>query len=97
MAEKDKKKTQKKKCPIALKRIKQSQKINKRNRSFKSRVRTAMRAFKTAVSERDQEQGQKTLSLIYRLMDKGVKLGIYKKNKAARTKSRAFLFQKSAL
>ena len=95
MSEKGKKDS-KKKLPTALKRIKQDEKRNLRNRSFKSSVRTAIRTFEGALSSKDQEKIQKALSAVYSLMDRGVKQGVYKKNKAARTKQRMTLMQKSA-
>ena len=50
MAEEGKKGATKKKVPTALKRIKQDDKRNLRNRSFKTKVRTAIRSFETALS-----------------------------------------------
>lgn len=96
MAEAEKKGPNKKKCPTALKRIKQSKVKNQKNSSFKSRVRTAIRSFETALSTKDQDKMQVALKAVYSLMDKGVKRGIYKENKAARTKSRMTMLQKSA-
>lgn len=96
MADEGKKRPTKKKCPTALKRVKQSKKSNERNSSFKSRVRTAIRSFEKALSAKDKDQMQLTLKNVYSLMDKGVKHGIYKENKAARTKSRMATLQKSA-
>jgi small subunit ribosomal protein S20 len=96
MAEKSKKGPNKKKCPTALKRIKQSKAKNQRNSAFKSRVKTAIRSFETALSLKDQEQMQTALRSVYSLMDKGVKHGIYQENKAARTKAQIAALQKSA-
>ncbi len=97
MAEEGKKEApKKKKCPTALKRMKQNKKQNLQNRSFKSRVRTAIRTFEAALTAKDKVQIQTTLNSVYSLMDKGVKHGIYKKNKAARTKARVTHLQKSA-
>lgn len=96
MAEEGKDAPKKKKVPTALKRMKQNAKENLRNRSFKSRVRTAIRAFETALSAKDKEKMQTALNSVYSLMDKGVKNGVYKKNKAARTKARMSVLQKSA-
>ena len=97
MAEEGSKKETKKKIPTALKRVKQDKKRNLHNRSFKSRVRTAIRAFESALSSKDKEKMQTALNSVYSLMDKGVKTGIYKKNKAARTKARfSMLERKSA-
>lgn len=96
MAEEGKTASKKKKCPTALKRMKQNKAQNLQNRSFKSRVRTAIRAFETAFSAKDKGKMQVALSSVYSLMDKGVKKGVYNKHKAARTKSRMTLLQKSA-
>ncbi|MCB1106971.1 MAG: 30S ribosomal protein S20 [Chlamydiia bacterium] len=90
------KKPAKKKCPTALKRIKQDKERNLRNRSFKSSVRTAVRSFESALSTKDKEKMQIALNAVYSLMDRGVKQGVYKRNKAARTKARVALLQKSA-
>jgi len=84
----------KKRCPTAEKRIKQSQKKHEQNRSFKSRVRTAIRGFEKALSTGEKEQMQSALSTVYSLMDKGVKKGIYKHNKAARVKSQMSSLEK---
>ncbi len=86
MAEEDDK-TQKKKTPTAEKRLKQNVKRCLENRSFKSRVRTAIRSFESACSAGDKEKVKPALNAVHSLMDKGVKRGIFKKNKAARVKS----------
>lgn len=83
MADEAKKKT---KRPTAEKRIIQSDKRRMRNRIFKSQVKSAMKAFRTAVEAKDQGKVAEELKSVYSLMDKGVKLGIFKRNKAARTK-----------
>jgi len=96
MSEEGKKGPVKKKCPTAQKRIKQDEKRNLRNRSFKSSVKTAIRSFESALNSKDSEKMQTALSTVYSLMDRGVKQGVYKKNKAARAKQRMSLMQKSA-
>lgn len=86
MAEKAKKQT---KRPSALKRVIQSKKKRLRSKSFKASVQTAVRALKEAQSRQDaQESITEKLNKVYSLLDKGVKKGFYKTNKAARTKSR---------
>jgi small subunit ribosomal protein S20 len=72
----------------AQKRDKQSLKARLRNRSFKATVTTAIRSFEDAVSKGDKTVMKQRLDALYSLMDKGVKTGRYKLNKAARTKSR---------
>ena len=96
MADEGKKGAPKKKCPTALKRIKQDEKRNLRNRSFKSSVRTAIRSFEAAFSAKDKDKMQTAINAVYSLMDRGVKHGVYKKNKAARTKQRISKLQKTA-
>ena len=76
-----------KKRPTAEKRMIQNKKANERNRAFKSRVRTAMKSFQEAAAS--GEGIAEKLSAVYSLMDKGVKRGIYKKNKASRAKAQA--------
>ena len=72
----------------ALKRDEQSIKRNIRNRSFKSKVTSALRAFEETITKKDSSEIKLKLNDIYSLMDKGVKKGIYKTNKASRVKSR---------
>lgn len=82
-------KQKKKKLPTAEKRMIQNKKRQLENQIFKSRVRTAIRNFDKSLSEKKaKEEVQGALSTIYKLMDKGVKRGIFKKNKAARYKSK---------
>ena len=92
MSEEGKKVPAKKKCPTAQKRIKQDEKRNLRNRSFKSSVKTAIRSFESALISKDSGKMQTALSAVYSLMDRGVKQGVYKTNKAARAKQRMSLF-----
>ena len=91
-----KKEKAKVKKPTALKRDEQSVKRNLRNRSFKSKVTTALRALEETLSKKDVASIKLKLNDIYSLMDKGVKKGIYKMNKANRVKSRLHAKAKSA-
>ena len=84
MAE-QKKKT---KRPTALKRDIQNEKRREINRQFKSQVRTAVRRFEKSLENIDPAQLPEALNAVYSLMDKGVKRGIYKLNKASRVKAR---------
>ncbi len=77
------------KRPSVLKKGLQDQKRKLRNRAHKSSVLTAMRSFTTSLEKKEgAEQTNEKLSTLYSLMDKGVKRGIFKANKAARTKAR---------
>ena len=92
MAEKapaDKKDKKKVKKPSALKRDLQNEKNRLRSKSHRASVLTAIRDFEGSLSKKEPAEQTKTkLSKIYRLMDKGVKKGVFTLNKAARTKSR---------
>src|SRR5579872_4553714 len=88
-AQNEKKSAAKTKRPSAQKRNIQSEKRRLNNRSYRSGVLTAIRIFETSLSQKENTEAIKTkLDAIYSLMDKGVKKGIYKAQKAARTKSR---------
>lgn len=88
-AKADKKKDEKTKRPSALKRDMQNEKNRLRNRSFRSSVQTAIRSLESALTQKDDAEKVATkLKEIYSIVDKGVKRGVFKPNKAARTKSR---------
>ncbi len=77
------------KRPSAQKRNIQSEKRRPRNRAHRAGLLTAIRAFESSLSGKEAAENVKAkLNAIYSLMDKGVKKGIYKPQKAARTKSR---------
>jgi small subunit ribosomal protein S20 len=81
--------TKKTRQPSALKRDLQSQKKRARNRAHKSKVQTAIRSLKEGVTKKDSKESlQEKLNQVYSLMDKGVKKGVFKANKASRTKAR---------
>ncbi|MEF9519567.1 30S ribosomal protein S20 [Chlamydia crocodili] len=80
-----------KKRPSAEKRILTAQKRYLINQSFKSKAKTMMKKFETALKAGDQATITSGLQLVYSVTDKAVKRGIFKNNKAARIKSRATL------
>jgi small subunit ribosomal protein S20 len=82
--------------PTALKRDIQAKRRNVSNRSFKSKVTTAVRALNESVTQKDAAAAKLKLNDVYSLMDKGVKKGIYKGNKANRVKSRLHALTKRA-
>jgi small subunit ribosomal protein S20 len=89
MAEEEKKeKVEIQRRPQALKRDIQNAKRQQHNRAFRSKANTAIRALRTAVSSGQKEAAKLHLNQVYSIMDKGVKTGIVKKNKAARVKAR---------
>lgn len=88
MAEETEKKP-KVKRPTPVKRIIQSEKRRLSNQAFKSRVKTAWRQFDESLVKGEQDSMKAALNLVYGLMDKGAKRGLFKQNKADRLKSRA--------
>ena|SRR5690348_16872977 len=77
------------KRPSALKRDLQNEKRRLSNRSYRAKVLTAIRGFEHGIAEKEAADTMKQkLSSIFSLMDKGVKHGVFKVQKAARTKSR---------
>lgn len=77
------------KTPTAKKRDLQHEKRKEQNKSFKSRVRTAIRSLENSLTQKEKKEVvSPKLNQFYSLIDKGVKKGIYKPNKAARVKSR---------
>lgn len=86
VAEEEKKRP---KRPTAAKRDLQNKKRRLINRSFKSRLHTALRSLKDAAVQENAEDPAKQLNQIYRLADKGVARGVIKLGKARRIKSSA--------
>lgn len=76
----------KKKRPTAAKRMLQDEKKRLKNSAFKSRIHTSVRNFEKGLETKTDVQTK--LNSVFSLMDKAVKLGIFKRNKAARMKSK---------
>lgn len=87
MAEKKEEKGKKEKRPTALKRDLQSLKSKMRNRSMKATIATSIRSFKDSVAKGEKETVKSKLNEVYSMLDKGVKKGLFKQNKASRVKS----------
>ena len=85
MGKEEKKKT---KRPTALKRDLRNNKHRLINKSFKTSVRSTMRSFDEALKGQNKESIQTALNEVFSVMDKGVKRGIFKTNKASRIKAR---------
>jgi small subunit ribosomal protein S20 len=81
-------KNKKTKRPTAKKRDLQNASRNTHNRSYKAKVSTAVRSLKESIEKKDSPTVQIRLQTVYSLMDKGVKTGIFKLNKASRIKAR---------
>jgi len=70
-----------------IKRNKTNEKRRLRNASFKSSVKSAMKAVERAVAANDKDLAVTTLSFAHKKLDKGLAKGIYHKNFVARHKS----------
>ncbi len=84
MAEKTEE-TKKVKRPTAKKRNIQSEKRRMLNKGYRAKVSTTIKIFEKELAA---AASQNTLSAVFSVVDKGVKKGIIKLNKAARIKSR---------
>ena len=72
----------------AAKRHRQNLKRRTHNRSIKSRVRSSIRAFETAVSGSNKAVAETQYAEIVKLIDTAPGKGLYHQNSAARKKSR---------
>lgn len=82
------KEVKKEKRPTAIKRDLQNERRNLANRAFRSTVGTALRTLNDALKKGDVAVVQENLGRVFSLVDKGVKKGRFKANKANRMKSR---------
>ena len=85
----------------AKKRIKINERNRRRNRFYKSSVRTFIKIFckdleiyKISKSPDEKEKLKKMLSSVYSLIDKGTKKNVFHKNTAARKKAQLAIYLK---
>lgn len=78
----------KKKISSAVKAYRQSLKRNEHNRQLRSRLRTALKAIRTAIDAGSLEAAKEALGNTFSLVDKMANKGIIHKNAAGRYKSR---------
>jgi len=86
MAE-EKKEDKKVKRPTALKRDMQNERRRLHNKSSRSSINTAINSLESALTKSDKADAKQKLSAVFSLMDKGVKTGLIKLNKASRVKA----------
>ncbi len=70
------------------KRLRQSLKKRAHNRAIKSRVRTSVKIFESAVANHDKAQAESCFKEFVKLADTAAGKGVYHKNTIARKKSR---------
>jgi len=71
----------------ALKRVRQAERRTEVNRQSKSRLRHQIRAMRRAIAAKDAAAATALLPKTFSVIDRSSKLGIIKKNTAARYKS----------
>lgn len=72
----------------ALKRARQTEKRTQVNRANKSRLRTALRSLREAISAGDRKAAETSFGATASVIDKAIQKGVIHKNTAARYKSR---------
>jgi len=72
----------------ALKRVRQDERRTEFNKQGKSRLRHQIRAMRRALTGKDPAAAAALLPKTFSLIDRSAKIGIIKKNTAARYKSR---------
>jgi small subunit ribosomal protein S20 len=72
----------------AKKALRQSLKKKARNLIYKKKLRTLIKEARSLVLAKKIEDAKKILPQIYKILDKTAKIGVIKKNTAARKKSR---------
>ena len=70
-----------------IKRVRTNEKARLQNQSFKSSLKTAMKAVNQAVLANDKEKATVALNYAYKKLDKAQAKGIVHKNYVARHKS----------
>jgi small subunit ribosomal protein S20 len=78
--------TAKTKRPTALKRHLQSLRRRSQNRAFRAQVKSAIR--EAELQQPNPAELEQAIKRVYSLVDRGVKRGVFKVNRAARLKSR---------
>ena len=72
----------------ALKRVRQEERRTEYNRRNKTRLRHQIRAIRRLITSKDASGAVKLLPETFSIIDRSAKLGVIKKNTAARCKSK---------
>ncbi len=72
----------------AKKALRQGLKRKAKNFAFKNKIKNLIKEVKSLVSQKKIEEAKKLLPPVYKILDKAAKVGLIKKNTAARKKSR---------
>lgn len=72
----------------AKKALRQSEKHQIRNLSYKNKIKSLIKEARVLVSQSKIKEAKNLLPQIYKALDKAAKVGVIKKNTASRKKSR---------
>ena len=72
----------------ALKRVRQTERRTEFNRTSRTRLRHQIRAMRRLITEKKADDALKLLPETFSVIDRSAKLGVIKKNTAARYKSK---------
>lgn len=72
----------------AKKALRQNVKRRARNLVYKNKIKSLMKKARALVGEKKMKEANELMPQIYQALDKAAKVGVIKKNAAARTKSR---------
>lgn len=75
----------------AKKALRQSQRRRKKNLIYKAKIKNLIKEIRGLLLAKKIEEAKKLLPQIYKAFDKAAKVGVIKKNTAARRKSRISL------
>ena len=75
----------------SLKRVRQEARRTEMNRRSKARLRHQIRAMRRVVEGKDATAAEKLLPKTFSIIDRSAKIGLIKKNTAARYKSKLHL------
>ncbi len=75
------------KSKTPAKRARKAEENRLRNKAFKSRLKTSIKKYESALQEDNQEAAKDNLLQVTSLIDKSVNKGVLHKNTAARRKS----------
>ena len=72
----------------AKKALRQNEKRRVHNLSYKTQLKDLIKEIELLISEKKTEEAKQLLPKVYKIIDKSAKVGIIKKNTAARKKSK---------
>jgi len=72
----------------AVKELRKNRKNHMRNLDIKTDLKKTIKSYLSTVAQKNKEEAQSSLKLVYKKLDKASKRGILQKNTVARRKSR---------